>query len=506
MSYKKLLYLSYLYISIPFFIFVCTWTRISIAISCGLLFLVAFVWLIFQTKKDIVEDFVFDFKIIFIALIFALIWCFFSGQGGFYYQSDDHWARNAMFRDLVYKSWPVVFTKHSSLLCYYFGFWLFPSLFGKFFLFITGSQYVAFLIARIVLLLCSTFGIFICFLLIYRICNCNSVKKFVFAILFFILFSGCDIIGALLTKRYNNCHIETWASGFQYSSFTTCLFWVYNQTICAWIATLLFLADPRPKNFAFSGLCLLITSPLPFIGIFPIYIVYFVFELVTKNNKLTQIKDVLSIQNIIAPLTIFPIMFLFYSSNSVVESTTYLPSTTDNFVETKTSMFFLTSSSLTKMLINYFAFILFEFVPYYILAFRKNKKSPLFLTMGIGLLIIPFIHLSDSVDFCMRASIPLLVMLMVYTFNNFYEVYTDKNQKIKKNIYILLFCLAVFTPGAEFLRGAKAVVKERKINVSQNNILSDLSIEDIIKDECIKNNFVAYNYKNSKFYKFVMKH
>ena len=60
-----------------------------------------------------------------------------------------------------------------------------------------------------------------------------------------IFFSGLDIIGCFIQEwNFQSfasiLHLEWWLEGFQFSSNTTCLFWVYNQAVPAWIATLLF--------------------------------------------------------------------------------------------------------------------------------------------------------------------------------------------------------------------------------------------------------------------------
>ena len=62
-----------------------------------------------------------------------------------------------------------------------------------------------------------------------------------------------DIVGLLLTgnpsvietRLCEKIHIEWWARFYQFSSFTTQLFWVFNQAVPAWIATLLVLSTKR---------------------------------------------------------------------------------------------------------------------------------------------------------------------------------------------------------------------------------------------------------------------
>lgn len=49
---------------------------------------------------------------------------FSGGIGGHYYQSPDWDWRNAIFHDLIYKKWPVIYSEYDKALVYYIGYWL----------------------------------------------------------------------------------------------------------------------------------------------------------------------------------------------------------------------------------------------------------------------------------------------------------------------------------------------------------------------------------------------
>ena len=74
-------------------------------------------------------------------------------------------------------------------------------------------------------------------LLVYL--RADTGKKQGIGLLFLIFFSGMDILGALYSSRlpdllaYDAMHLEWWTNDFQFSSLTTCLFWVFNQTVGA---------------------------------------------------------------------------------------------------------------------------------------------------------------------------------------------------------------------------------------------------------------------------------
>ena len=56
--------------------------------------------------------------------IVAVIWSFLGGQGNLYYQSPDWGCRNAIYRDIIYREWPVVYPDYNKALVYYIGYWL----------------------------------------------------------------------------------------------------------------------------------------------------------------------------------------------------------------------------------------------------------------------------------------------------------------------------------------------------------------------------------------------
>ena len=500
----------YLYLALPIVIFMLTWVQPVIGMPSALLIVGAL--LLAVRNKDYCEECTFSRRTVLISIIIAFVWCFFAGQGGFWYQSKDHIWRNAVFRDLIYNPWPVVFEKHDVLLNYYIGYWLVPALIGKIGLFLTQSQTVTWLIARIALLLWSTISVTICFLLLSDILKCKSAKKLIIAILFFIFFSGLDIIGVYLKNSQAGLHLEWWAGKYQYSSFTTCLFWVFNQAVPAWIATLLLLADHRIENFAFCGLCIFISSPIPLIGLLPLYIIIGCQELISSPNKITIIKKVISLQNIIACLVIFPICLIYYSDNSVIQRHPVVMqkdvpqiSTVDKVKQQTEIVNKTESDSIAKTLFKkvrtfvwFGTFYVLEAGVFLVLLFKRQKKSLLFWCLVIELLIIPFIRVGHAADFAMRASIPPLVVLMTMVFSDFYETFEKKNYKF--TAYCVVLAFAIMTPGKEFYRGFFEIYKHNQF--AQNTLLS---IENMIRPEKRWNNFVSYDYSDSLFYKYLAK-
>ena len=231
------------------------------------------------------EFLVFSFLIIF-------TWVFFSGIGGFGFQNLDFLARNAVFHDLINYPWPVIydFSADSTLkemfgntgaLVYYFAYWLPSALVGK----LLGWK-----IANFVLFIWTLVGVSLCILLITRYIG----KASILIVLAFVFFSGLDIVGEIMVYmrefiphaytgiyfpsanywgfylRYtlNNYHLEMWNSGdgfsfLNYNSHTVQFFWVFNQSIPAWLVTLLLLNLNQIKGPSFT--------PIPWFSFLPPY-------------------------------------------------------------------------------------------------------------------------------------------------------------------------------------------------------------------------------------------
>ncbi len=498
----------YLYLALPVIIFMLTWIKPLIGIPAALL--IAGALLLAVKNKSCCENSMFSRKTILITIGIAFVWCFFAGQGGFWYQSTDHAYRNAIFRDLIYNSWPVVFEKYDALLNYYIGYWLVPALFGKVVLFISDNVAIAWLTARIALLLWSIISITLCFFLLVNVLQIKSQKKLFLAVLFFILFSGLDIVGIYLTKGTAGMHLEWWAKRYQYSSFTTCLFWVFNQAVPAWIATLLLLSDRRVENFAFCGLCIFITSPIPLVGLLPIYVVIGIQELIKSKEKIVIIRKIFSLQNLVACLVIFPICLVYYSNNSaiqrdapVVNKTMTVEKNNNAQTQSFSARPVQEKRSLLKILIKkaktavkFGTFYMLEAGVFLVLLLRKHKKNILFWCLVIELFIIPFIHINTGADFAMRASIPPLVVLMVMVLEDFLDCLKKKN--VVFIVYCIIMAFAVITPGIEFYRGVYEVYKNKKF--ADDRIFS---IEETVTYNHPRNNFISYDYSKSLFYKYL---
>ena len=277
------------------------------------------------------------------------------------------------------------------------------------------------------------------------------------------------------------------------------------------MATLLFFYEEKVKNYAFIVLCILISSPLPLVGLFPFFGVSGIIQFI-KTEKGSRhkffLQSILSPQNIIACLTILPIGALYYFNNDAVVTTPAIVSldTLNNEAVANTSAIssingFKTLFSSDNMynIRTIVRFYLFEFFLYVLVILRQNKKSFYIWVLTFMLLICPFIHIGHVIDFCMRASIPSLVLLMVLVFKTLLQEH--KKQTLVSYLIIVIFAFGCLTPTMEYLRAFKTVKQEKTIFLEclENDSNS-------LFEEAFSPNFMSHEYENSFFYKYLCKH
>ena len=198
------------------------------------------------------------------------------------------------------------------------------------------------------------------------------------------------------------------------------------------------------------------------------------------------VKNVFSAPNLIAAAVLFPVYFLFYSSNSA----------------TSTGGF-----GLNDFKVQYLLFIAVEFVIYLILIWRDSYKKPYFVFSVIGLLLVPFITLGNEQDFCMRASIPMLLIFMVYIIDYLLNNIDGKKKRglpFSTKAMPLIFCLMIgaVTPFVEY-RASFRQMSDNLINGTSMyaDYFGTLGDEGMKRD-----NFVTMNTSDTLFYRYIAKH
>lgn len=456
---------AYIYLLLPLFIFSIFWLRWYYVLVAIPFFVYLFYRILFNDNGSKSYS-LFSKKnrqnwIIIILIICG--WVALSGIGKLVYQNNDHSWRNTMFEILCNYRWPVTGNikmdgvSSERGFSYYIGFWLPAAFVGKIFGVNAGYFFQV---------IWAVLGIFIFYC---KVCEKRN-KVEVWPLILFILFSGMDSLGAYLagldiSELSHTLHLEWWCGALQFSSFTTQLFWVYNQAIPAWIATMLLFSASNNKKIFLLWAVMLLNGTLPAIGLIP-FILLQICKYCYNNAKRKSIfwhqlyKELWSFENIAGGIIcIVSVLYLFRSSGAEV--------------------------SLFRDLSNggwliYLLFIFMEIGVYVVICYRKQKRNFWFLTAIIWLCICPLLQVYGEKNFCMRASIPALVILWFYVIESFRSFYSNKQSKCLVALCIGLL-IGSMTPVHEINR---TIAETKKKYWAEEPIeATSLTITDVLSNE-----------------------
>ena len=487
-QYSKLRAAALILLLLPTFVFIVTWLKLGFAFLGAQLLAVA-LFFVLKTKDD--RELEFKISTLVILAVGVAVWVYLAGQGGFFSQKGDHFYRNVIFRDLVNYDWPVRYHNEADeSLVYYIGYWLVPALFGKIFTAMAGFN-AGWLAARIVLFIWSFLFIYTSILLVCFKLGSGKRKAMFVVLVVFVFFSGMDVLGIRNTDITN--HIEWWSFNMQFSSMTTQLFWVFNQAVPAWLATALTLNEKDERAYALIGLGLLSTSPLPLVGL-AVYMLYkaaIEFNNYAKKKEIAKyIKRVATIPNILAVVTILPVYSLYYRNNVASEG----------------SFKFIGDhiTSDPKVAIPaYIAFLLVEFAFLLILITNKKNKNDAIYAFAF-LAFAPLARIGTEFDFCMRASIPALFIIMVMLIEYFYDVLENKEKRVHLQslcLVVVFFLVGAVTPMVEISNNVRRYVETEGESAKQLDVLETL-MDSTFEGRI---NFVCVDSANTFFYKYIAK-
>lgn len=437
-SYSVIKKIAYVYLFIPIAIFGIGWldTGAALVFTLFIAGALAAVW-----KKEQSRDVISAGKWGWIITgLIIILWVYLSGIGGFAFQNWDHHSRNAVFHDLIRYDWPVVYhledgvatqfdAPQSVLLSYYFGFWLPSALVGK----IAGLE-----AGNLFLFFWAIGGIMLTIILTGRTTKLSLIKTS----LLIIFFSGMDIVGAWLFQWIPNYdypslwppiqHLEWWAGSLQYSSFTTGLYWTYNQFVPAILVLSLFAVSEKADDAVLLlGICFFF-APIPALGLLPFVAFKFLTQLISSGAENEVDRDmkfsrtVITLENITG-LVIAGVALLFYSTNLSAQSRTI---------------------QLSAPVVIYLIFIFLEGLLFWLLLLPVNRKNWMWYISGFILIIAPFIKVGASWDFVMRTSLPSLYILMMGC-----GLFLAENRASKiRPLLVLLLALGALTPLYEISR------------------------------------------------------
>lgn len=506
--------LAYIYLSLPVCLFMLGWLKPAFSIPFVVLVTVCLIRICLNgsrnsTAADRLTLSHSSIIKLLIAGVLIIIWVCLSGIGGVSFQTSDHYWRNTIFDILVSHDWPVRYevatAEGTSVreLIYYIGFWLPAALVGK-----VLGLHAGFIFQTI----WACIGCFIAYYLICR--KFKNVR--LWYLLLFILFSGLDVIGATLLRNgipnymyydgqsiyspLSTTHLEWWCD-YQYSGITTQLFWVFNQTIPAWIATLLLIQRKDNRYRIFILGCLLLCSPFPLVGLLP-----FMLYWVVKRQK-----GLFSFENIVGGGITGIVSFLYLRANSASQMhgtntatlsfpVKYIAAAIVLLIMGGILYYFVKFKSQKKLLYLFGAillvgglayslhagfdfcvkigvlgvFILLEAGVYYLLVFKYHKKEPLYYITFIWLCICPLLTVGAGQDFCMRASVPALLFLYLMVTDTLIQT-AKKHSYIHCALICVVLLIGTITPVHEIYRSIRYTIDYR---TSDTDILSNKANEE----------------------------
>jgi hypothetical protein len=464
---------AYFCLFLPFAIFLAGWVRPVISLPLlAILAVVFFRMAKSQPKLKYLAPTKDNFLKLLCILSAVGLWVYLAGIGRFAYQNDDHTIRNGIFELLLRRDWPVVLPPSETsyerpiALVYYIGFWLPAAAMGKVF----GDG-----IGWLFQLFWASAEIF----LFYVIFCLKFLKKIaVWPIVIFIAFSGLDAVGGRLMGNPDmgiSSHIEWWVHPFQYSSLTTQLFWVFNQAVPAWLATVLMLIQKNNRFLVVIAALTMITSTIPFLGLIVLGAFVGIYNIFNKcKSQREQFFEM------------HPIKFLNKSFSvsdypegirrNLAKGVSFLNAlgfTSDNFIAggligivtfmymkiNEVSVGFALQQLNPSFFARYLLFFLLEAGVYLFAVYRYQKGTLLYLYSFLGLLAVPWITIPNSIfnEFCMRASIPFLMVLA------FLVIDTFNKSAIKKDyltiaVLAALILLGAGTSGRELSRTIESTI------------------------------------------------
>lgn len=433
LTMKYLQRISILYLTFPFILFCFGWLRLWIAIPASLIILFTLYQFFKQSSLPTSQASITNYPSVFTVLLITALWIFFSGIGGFAFQNWDHHWRNAVFHDLINFDFPVYYTKPEAgpikMLVYYIGYWL-PSA--------TVGKYFGWKIANVFIFLWSWCGVILVVLQLAQLVKTSAIK----ITLLIIFFSGLDALGVLLfPQEYPTLfpvitHLEIWSGNLQYSSFTTQLFWVFNQAIPAWLATTVVTsywsssykeadqgqAEKFPTLLIFIWSLCFFFAPLASIGLFP----YVLIEIYKCTNIKSLFKNI-NYPFFISSIIVFLLSYFYFLSNTAAQARGFQIIPFNEYI-----IFFLLEGGILWLL----------------LAPIKYRDARWIIT-GILLIVIPFVQIGSGRDFVMRASIAPLFYLMILTSEIIFQNQTSRRLLI---LIFLFFIFGALTPLYEINR------------------------------------------------------
>ena len=408
------------YLCLPLLVFVVGWLRAPLAVcSVVAIGIVAVALVGVRGRSPAVDGG--GMKVSLLSLVTGLVpvaaLVAASGVGGFGIRNWDWAKHDAVLKDLICDPWPVRYATEAGTtgLVYYLAYYLPASVVGK----IAGWT-----AANLATAAMSLLGAALAVLWLVVLVRVSPVVGG----LFFVFFSGMDVLGAALLALpspdfagiFSKYHLENWSEYWQYSSNVSLLYFVPQQAIPGWllVALLVDAAETERTDLPLAALAgvSLLWSPFVALGLLPLLVAF----LLTRPGS---VKAALRAQRSLANLAGAALAALF----AAYFASRFLPLALPQRYHPEGTPasrgeFWLVPAQLPvgPFLVHYSLFVLCEFALLWLVVLRAQRRDqrtphmlPLLRASGLVLLVLPFFHYGLFNDLVMRTSIPALFVLQI---------------------------------------------------------------------------------------------
>lgn len=489
------------YLVLPIVIFLMSWLKVIIALPASAII----VYACFRYAKSVSntkEKLEISVGMLIGIVGFVTIWVLTTGIGNFFVSGFDETWRNAVFRDLINYSWPVVYDNGNSLV-YYLFYWIVPALFGKLFGWTAGN---------IALVCWTVVGLLLICCLIAKLTDAKDKAGILCLLVIFWGWGGLDVVGAIIVQILNinaysfglwDCNVWTdyflngYAFNYAYRTNCNALANVFNQAIPVWLITSLAVINKdKLKNYIFLGVILLPFAPLPFVGLVLILVSYYIYNLIRiKGYFVDSVKEIFSAQNIGVMIGVLPFVALYFFTNSTTTGESgggfsLLPlSMVDSKIVLVTLLFWLLTFGIIALLI-----------------YKDNRKNFFWYIIVAWLLIAIFIVFgrSGGKDFSMNSTMPAFFLLMIFTIRYIVKNILPNRLNTKSVIilcYIFFMCLS---PLFYVLGGLDQIGDTKTFPIVRDEI-NTYSDKDANDESMFYYNFLCENPEETVFYRYIAK-
>lgn len=382
-----------------------------------------------------------------IAFIVILVWCYFSGLGGFTMQTYDWQKHNVLLRDLIDRPWPVRYDFNGEgVMSYYIGEYMVPAVLGK----IGGFD-----VAQIAMMFWVAGGMMITCLYLYALMGKDKGRNFILILFGIIMFSTFI---TPISGIYRKWFPEDFADGthwlsrgvmVQLSSNIISMRWVFAQFVPTALAVAMIMKKEHSTKYWLIILApLALYSTFTFIGLAGIMSFKLVIDMIKTKKFKPFIKEVVALTNLLMlPMIVVFVMYLLGNM------TQHKPES----IKMAFGLIDYTNHRWTLVALQ----LMWGF--WLLLLYRKEKRNSTLWAAAISLFLFPFFTMGRYNDLCMRGSIPALLVFCYLVIDNMIKGFR------KDRFYAWLLACCLIIAGCGSLTEFKIGISETKFGERNYN-------------------------------------